>query len=37
MAIEAGLVRFARASIDVLERLAADNRVVAPLVTLARH
>ncbi|HSG94947.1 MAG TPA: hypothetical protein VLA28_05470 [Afifellaceae bacterium] len=36
-AIEAGLVRFARASIDVLERLGADNRVVAPLVTLARH
>lgn len=36
-AIEPGLVRFARASIDVLERLGADNRVVVPLVTLARH
>jgi hypothetical protein len=36
-AIEAGLVRFARASIDVLERLGSDNRIVAPLVTLARH
>ncbi len=36
-AIEPGLVRFARASIDVLERLSSDNRVVAPLITLARH
>jgi hypothetical protein len=36
-AIDAGLVRFARASIDVLERLGSDNRVVAPLVTLAMH
>ena len=36
-AIEAGLVRFARASIDVLERLSSDNRIVAPLVTLASH
>jgi len=36
-AIEDELVRFAHASIDVLERLAADNRIVAPLVTLARH
>jgi hypothetical protein len=36
-AIEDELVRFAHASIDVLERLGADNRVVAPLVTLARH
>ena len=36
-AIEAGLVRFARASIDVLERLGSDKRVVAPLVTLAKH
>ena len=36
-AIDAGLVRFARASIDVLERLGSDNRVVAPLVTLAKH
>ena len=36
-AIEGGLVRFARASIDVLERLGSDKRVVAPLVTLAKH
>ena len=36
-AIEAGLVRFARASIDVLERLGADKRIVAPLITLAKH
>ena len=36
-AIEDGLVRFARASIDVLERLGADKRVVAPLITLAKH
>ena len=36
-AIEAGLARFARASIDVLQRLGSDTRVVAPLVTLARH
>ncbi len=36
-AIDAGLVRFARASIDVLERLGSDNRIVAPLVTLATH
>ena len=36
-AIDSGLVRFARASIDVLERLGSDNRVVAPLITLAKH
>ena len=36
-AIEASLARFARASIDVLERLGSDKRVVAPLTTLARH
>ena len=36
-AIEDELVRFAHASIDVLERLGADTRIVAPLVTLARH
>ncbi len=36
-AIEAGLVRFARASIDVLERLGSDKRIVAPLITLAKH
>ncbi len=36
-AIDAGLARFARASIDVLERLGADKRIVAPLTTLARH
>ena len=36
-AIEGGLVRFARASIDVLQRLGSDKRVVAPLVTLAKH
>ena len=35
--IEAGLVRFARASIDVLQRLGSDKRIVAPLVTLAKH
>lgn len=35
--IDAGLVRFARASIDVLERLGSDKRIVAPFVTLARH
>ncbi len=36
-AIDAGLVRFAYASIEVLERLGADKRIVAPLTTLARH
>ena len=36
-AIEGGLARFARASIDVLQRLGSDKRVVAPLVTLAKH
>ena len=36
-AIEAGLVRFARASIDVLERLGSDKRIITPLLTLAKH
>ena len=36
-AIDAGLVRFAHASIDVLERLGSDKRVIAPLTTLAPH
>ncbi len=35
--IEPGLARFAYASIEVLERLGADKRIVAPLTTLARH
>ncbi len=36
-AIDAELIRFARASIDVLERLGADKRVVAPLATAVSH
>ena len=36
-AIEAGLARFARASIDVLERIGSDSRVVEPLATLSKH
>ncbi len=35
--IEPGLARFARASIEVLEQLGSDKRIVAPLVTLASH
>jgi hypothetical protein len=34
--IDADLLGFARASIDVLERLRADRRVIAPLVSTAQ-
>jgi hypothetical protein len=34
--IDADLLGFARASVDVLERLRADRRVIAPLVSTAQ-